>query len=81
MINSCLGGVKLETANFKVKGITSPQAKSSIESALNKLEGVSQAKFNLKQERQGQVNVKFDKQKTKLKDLKTEVRATGYEVS
>ncbi|WP_041607813.1 heavy-metal-associated domain-containing protein [Halobacteroides halobius] len=71
----------METANFKVKGITSPQAKSSIESALNKLEGVSQAKFNLKQERQGQVNVKFDKQKTKLKDLKTEVRATGYEVS
>ena len=64
--------------NFSVKGMSCGHCKKAVESALEKLDGVEEAKVNLEAE---EVTVKFDDKRLELAALKDEVRAAGYEVT
>lgn len=63
---------------LNVKGMTCGHCKSSVEGALNKLDGVSGAEVNLES---GQVNVTFDESKVTIDALKEAVEEQGYDVA
>ncbi|PRX28618.1 copper chaperone [Orenia metallireducens] len=68
----------MRTETFEVKGMSCQHCKAAVKSALENVKGVEEARVNLEM---GKVEVKFNKDESKLDKLKDEVRAAGYEVS
>ena len=64
--------------SFAVKGVSSEESADELESILTQVTGVEEVNVDFSAEK---VKVKFDDSKTKLDNLKNEVRAAGYEVS
>lgn len=62
---------------IKVEGMTCGHCKSSVEGALNKLEGVSSAEVNLEE---NQVAVQYDEGKVSDNDLSNAIEDQGYDV-
>lgn len=68
----------MATVTLKVEGMSCGHCKSSVEGALNKVNGVEQAQVDLEA---GTATVKYDEQKTDLEKMKQAVEDQGYEVA
>lgn len=62
---------------INVEGMTCGHCKSSVEGALNKLDGVTSAEVNLGA---NNVTVEFDEGKVSLDTLKEEIEGVGFDV-
>lgn len=62
---------------IKVEGMTCGHCKSSVEGALNKIEGVSSAEVNLED---NQVAVEYDESKVSDNDMSNAIEDQGYDV-
>lgn len=63
---------------LNVEGMTCGHCKASVEGALKKLDGVSEAEVNLDS---GQVDVTFDESKVTVEAMKEAVEEQGYDVA
>lgn len=63
---------------LNVQGMTCGHCKMSVEGALNKLDGVSEAEVNLET---GKVDVTFDEAKVNVDAMKEAVEEQGYDVT
>ena len=62
---------------IKVNGMTCGHCKKAVESALNKLNGVSLVEVHLDK---GEVKVEFDESKSTLNHLQDAIEEQGYDV-
>lgn len=62
---------------MQVQGMSCGHCKQSVESAINGIDGVSEAKVNLST---GEVEIYFDDSKVTTKQLKATVEEQGYDV-
>ena len=67
----------MEKVIINVEGMSCNHCKISVESALNKVDGVSGAEVNLDAKN---VTVKFDSETTNLEQLKVTIDDTGFDV-
>lgn len=67
----------MEKVIINVEGMSCNHCKISVESALNKVDGVSGAEVNLDAKN---VTVKFDSATTNLEQLKVTIDDTGFDV-
>ncbi|WP_216827885.1 copper chaperone CopZ [Alkalihalobacterium elongatum] len=62
---------------IKVKGMTCGHCKASVEGALTKLAGVTQAEVNLENK---EVTVEYNEDEVTIDQLKSEIEDTGFDV-
>ncbi|AMX00290.1 copper chaperone CopZ [Rummeliibacillus stabekisii] len=67
----------METKTLAVQGMSCGHCKSSVEGALNQLDGVSSAEVNLEA---GNVAVAYDNSKVTLAAMKEAIEEQGYDV-
>jgi mercuric ion transport protein len=67
----------IQTANFKVQGMTCAGCEESIKHAVNQLDGIVTVTPSYENEN---AEVKFDKTKTSKEDIEKVINSTGYKV-
>ncbi len=68
----------VETVDFDISGMTCTSCEEHVKYAVNELDGVVKVEASFEK---GTAEVKFDKSKTSLEDVKNAIDATGYKVT
>ncbi|WP_439882115.1 mercuric transport protein MerTP [Pontibacter sp. MBLB2868] len=76
--NKAILGKNTQQVELTVKGMTCSGCESHVNNEVNKLEGIFEVKTSYEK---GKTVVKFDKDKTTIKQIEAAVNATGYQVT